>query len=139
VASVRCEVRVAAVADQVWDAVRDVGAVHLRLLPGRVADAVIDGDVRTLTMPDGHLVRELIVDVDDGARRLAYAVVEGSRPPLRHHHATFEVHPDGDAASRLVWTADFLPDDGAELVRARMTYGIAEMGAALAATPPRRP
>lgn len=86
-AGIRHEVEIEATAEQVWDAVRDVDAVHRRLVPGLAVGARVDGDVRIVAFPDGHLVRELIVDVDDQARRLAYAVVEG-RMPLVHHHAT---------------------------------------------------
>jgi hypothetical protein len=115
----------------VWDVLRDVGAVHRRLLPGRVHDVSIDGDVRTLTMPDGHVVRELIVAVDDDERRLAYAVVEGSRPPLQHHHATFQVFAEGDAQSRLVWITDILPSSLAGLIHARTERGVEEMRQAI--------
>ncbi|MCK9923816.1 SRPBCC family protein [Frankia sp. AgPm24] len=110
-----------------WDALRDVGAVHRRLLPGRVLNVSLDGDVRTLTMPDGHLVRELIVTVDDEERRLVYAVIEGARPPLRHHHASFQVLPDSDGHSRLRWITDLLPDSLAPLIEARTAHGIKEM------------
>jgi Polyketide cyclase / dehydrase and lipid transport len=92
-----------------------------------VQDVSIDGVVRTLTMPDGHVVRELIVAVDDEQRRLAYAVIEGSRPPLRHHHASMQVFPEGTAKSRLVWITDFLPSSQADLIRARTSRGVEEM------------
>ncbi|MEV8514652.1 SRPBCC family protein [Dactylosporangium sp. NPDC051484] len=127
IASIRQEVVVDRSPDRVWDVLRDVGAVHRRLLPGRVQEVSVDGNVRTLTMPDGHVVRELIIDVDDDARRLAYAVVEGARPPLQHHHATFQVFPEGDERSRLVWVTDILPDTLADLVRERSFRGAAEM------------
>ena len=129
--SVRQEIVVDSCPDQVWDAIRDVGAVHRRLLPGRVLDAVVEGDVRTLLMPDGHRVEELILDVDDDARRLAYCVISGSRPPLRHHSASFQVIPVGDRQTRLVWVTDFLPHDVTGLIRARMERGAAEMKHAL--------
>jgi len=134
IASIRHEVVVARRPDEVWDALRDVGAVHRRLLPGRVQDAHIDGNVRTLTMPDGHIVRELIVAVDDEMRRLAYAVVEGARPSLQHHHATFQVFDEGDGQSRLVWTTDILPDTLADLVRERTARGAVEMKRVLEST-----
>lgn len=51
-----------------------MGAVHERLLPGRVTSTRIEGDVRTLTFPNGVVVHELIVAIDDEARRLSYAV-----------------------------------------------------------------
>jgi uncharacterized protein YndB with AHSA1/START domain len=95
VASVRCEIVITAPPELVWDVLRDVGAVHQRLLPGRVIATRIEGDQRFLTFPDGHVVRELIVTVDDDAQRLAYSVVQGARPPARYHHASFEVRPEG--------------------------------------------
>ena len=86
-ASVRVDVVIEAPAERVWEAVADVSAVHLRLLPGRVADAHIEGDTRILTMPDGSRIHELILAVDHSARRMAYAVTEGRRLPLSYHHA----------------------------------------------------
>jgi len=78
-------------------------------------------------MPDGHLVRELIVTVDDELRRLVYAVIEGARPSLRHHRASFQVLPDGDGRSRLRWITDLLPDSVAGLIEARTAHGIKVM------------
>jgi hypothetical protein len=112
--------------------------VHRRLLPGRVLDADVDGDVRTLVMPDGHVVRELIVDVDDEARRLAYAVIEGARPALRHHHASLQVFPEGDGHSRLVWVTDVLPSSLAGEIRARTVRGAEEMKSVLERAHPGR-
>jgi hypothetical protein len=126
VASVRVEVKVEKPAEAVWEAVADVGAVHRRLLPGRVIDARIDGDVRVLTMPDGAQVRELIVAVDHAGRRMAYSVVGGQRMPITYHHAAFQVFEEGDA-SQLVWTTDVLPHEMAPAVRARVERGIAEI------------
>jgi hypothetical protein len=114
----------------VWDAIADVGAVHRRLLPGRVADARIEGDVRILTMPDGTRVRELILAIDHTIRRMAYAVTDGQRLPLTYHHASFQIFDEGDR-SRLVWLTDVLPHDMADLVRPRVERGIAEMKAVL--------
>ncbi|MET7402722.1 SRPBCC family protein [Dactylosporangium sp. NPDC005572] len=129
-ATVCVEVVVAVPAALVWEAVADVGAVHRRLLPGRVADARIDGDARILTMPDGAQVRELILATDHDLRRLAYAVVEGQRLPLTYHHASFQVF-DHPAGSRLVWLTDVLPHAMAGPVRARVERAIVEIGAAL--------
>ncbi|SNY44107.1 Polyketide cyclase / dehydrase and lipid transport [Paractinoplanes atraurantiacus] len=113
-------------ADEVWDAVADVGAVHRRLLPGRVLDARVEGDSRILTMPDGWQVREVIVAVEDDQRRLAYAVVEGQRMPLTYHHASFQVFGEGGSA-RLVWVTDVLPHAMAGVVRGVAERGIAEI------------
>jgi uncharacterized protein YndB with AHSA1/START domain len=125
-ATVRVETLIDVPAHRVWDAVADVGAVHRRLLPGRVADARVEADTRILTMPDGSQIRELIISVDHVNRRMAYAVVEGQRLPVTYHHAAFQVFDDGDR-SRLVWLTDVLPHTVAAAVQARVERGIAEI------------
>ena len=126
-ASVRVDICIDRTAEAVWTAIADVGAVHRRLLPGRVAGARIEGDHRILTMPDGSEVRELILAVDHEMRRMAYAVVGGQRMPLAFHHASFQVLAESDGGSRLVWITDVLPHAAADAVRARVEVGIAEM------------
>jgi hypothetical protein len=126
--SVRVETRIGAGPGDTWAAIADVGAVHRRLLPGRVAAARMDGDVRILTMPDRSEIRELIVAVDHDTRRMAYTVLDGQRLPLSHHHASFQVFDDGDpGACRLVWITDVLPHGLEPQVRARVERGILEM------------
>ena len=107
-ASIHKEVRLRAPADIVWAAVRDVGAVHERLVPGVVVATRLEGDARVVTFANGAMVRELIIDVDDGARRLAYAAVGGR---AAFHHASIQVFAEGEAESRLVWITDVLPHD----------------------------
>ncbi|MFD5465739.1 SRPBCC family protein [Kitasatospora sp. NPDC127059] len=123
----------------VWDAVRDVGAVHQRLIPGYVLDTRVDGDVRYLTMPGGTVIRELIVSVDDELRRLAYSAVEGFKIPLTHHHASFQVLPEGPDRCRLVWTTDVLPHEMAEQVRLRVSRGAQVMKETLERSQPSQP
>ncbi|GAA4196564.1 SRPBCC family protein [Microbispora amethystogenes] len=132
-ASVRHEIVIDASPEHIWDVLRDVGAVHERLLPGRVTGTRIEGDQRFLTFPDGHVVRELVVGIDDEARRLAYCVVEGARPPVEFHHATFEVRSEGDRSGRLIWITDVLPHTRAADIRIRMERGAAEMKQAIEA------
>lgn len=109
---------------------RDVGAVHERLLPGRVVGTGIDGVERFHTFPDGHVIRELIVSIDDQARRLAYSVVDGARPALDHHHASFEVRDEGERG-RLIGITDILPDTIAPQIRIRTEFAIAEIEKAI--------
>jgi hypothetical protein len=116
------EIMIEAKPEYVWDAVRDVGAVHRRFVPGYTVDTQLVGDNRILTFANGAIVRELIVSVDDEARRLAYAVVEGPMP-LKHHHASFQVFVESDSHRRLVWITDFLPDERVTEVRARVERG----------------
>ena len=108
-ASVCKEIPIEARPEDVWAALRDFGAVHRRLAPGFVVDARLDGDARVVTFFNGAVARELLVDIDDEARRLVYSVVEG---PLEttHHNASAQVFAEGESRSRFVWITDVLPD-----------------------------
>jgi hypothetical protein len=71
-ASIRKEIALSVPAADVWDAVRDVGALHRRLVRGFVLDTRLEDGARVVTFANGMVVRELIVDVDDQARRLVW-------------------------------------------------------------------
>ena len=121
-ASIRKEVQIKAPPGQVWDSLRDVGALHTRLAPGFVVDTRMDGGARIVTFGNGMVVREEIVDVDDAARRVVWAIVGGQ---FHHYNGTAQVFPDGAGMSRFVWTADLLPNDLAGAVAGMIEQGIA--------------
>lgn len=106
----------------VWDAVRDVGNVHIRFVPGYAAKTLINGDTRILTMSNGNIVKELIIDIDNHNYRLAYAVIE-TQMPITFHHASFQVFPEGENSCRLVWITDILPHELEPEVRVRVDRG----------------
>jgi hypothetical protein len=128
-ATIRKEMRVARAPGDVWDAFRDVGAIHTRLARGFVTDTTLEEGSRVVTFANGFVARELIVTVDDAGRRLAYAVV-GS-PNLTHHSASFQVFEDG-AGARVVWIADILPDAAATTIGGMMEAGMEAMRTTLA-------
>jgi uncharacterized protein YndB with AHSA1/START domain len=121
-ASIHKEMLIAAPADRVWAAVRDIGHVHARLAREFVVDTRVEGTSRRVTFANGMVVREQIVDVDEGRRRLAYSIVEWQ---LTHHNASFQVFPEGAERTRLVWIADLLPDALRDLVDGFMEQGCA--------------
>ena len=123
-ASIRKEILLDARAEDVWDAVRDVGALHTRLVPGFVTDTRLEKGARIVTFGNEMVVRELIVDLDDTARRLVWSASGGR---LSHHNASAQVFADGDKRSRLDWTADLLPDELAGEIRTMMEHGGAAM------------
>lgn len=123
-ASIRKEMLLDAHPAGIWEAVRDVGAVHRRLAPGFVVDCRLDGDARIVTFANGLVVRERIVDIDDAARRLVWSVVEG-RPT--HHNGSLQVFAEGDGRSRVVWIADVLPNDLAKPIGDMMEHGMRAM------------
>jgi carbon monoxide dehydrogenase subunit G len=123
-AYIRKEFLVDSAPERVWAAVRDVGEVHRRLVPGFVADTRLKGDIRVVTFASGVVVHELLVDIDDEARRVAYALVGGSLAPApRHHHASMQVFADGEERSRFVWITDVTPDDLAGPIAEMMDEG----------------
>jgi hypothetical protein len=119
-ASIHKEILLSSSPDAVWDVVRDVGAVHTRFAPGFVVDVVMEDGARMVTFANGLVAREVIVDLDEIRRRLAYSV---RSERLSHHNASFEVLAAGDG-SRLVWIADVLPDAAAVNVGAMMDDGM---------------
>lgn len=123
-ASIHKEVLIHARPEDVWAAVRDVGAVHERLVPGLVVACRLDGNARVVTFANGLVVRELIVDIDDEAHRLAYASVQGR---TLHHNASIQVFPEGEGGSRLVWITDLLPNELTPAIRELVEQGSAVM------------
>ena len=123
-ASIRKEILINAPVAHVWDAARDVGALHTRLVPGFVVDCTLEEDARIVTFGNGAVVRELIVDLDDQSRRIAWSAVGGR---LTHHNASLQVFADGEHKSRLVWTADLLPNSMAATIAGMIEQGAAVM------------
>jgi carbon monoxide dehydrogenase subunit G len=127
-ACIRKEIPLDASPESVWAAVRDVGALHERLVPGFVVDTRLEDGARVVTFGNGMVVRELIVDLDDEACRLAWSA-RGGR--LTHHNASVQVFADGERRSRLVWIADLLPHELAGDIRAMIEQAAAAMKKAL--------
>ena len=128
-ASVRKEAVIEAPVELVWDALRDVGAVHRRVVPGFLTDCRMDGDARIVTFANGMVAREVIVDLDDGARRLVWSA---RTERLEHHNASMQVFADGPVRCRAVWIADVLPHAAAGMVSTMLEQGMACMKVALA-------
>ncbi len=119
----------------VWDALCDFGALHERLARGFVTDSRLESaDTREITFFNGAVARERLIGIDDGARRLAYSVIE-SRLNATHHNASAQVLDDGNGRSRFVWTIDVLPDELAAPIAELMDTGIEAIKATLAPDP----
>jgi uncharacterized protein YndB with AHSA1/START domain len=119
-ATIRKERLVDAPPEKVWDALRDWGEIHRRLVPGFVVDARLDGEDRIVTFFNGAVAREILVDLDEEERRLVWSVVDG---PYTHHNGAAQVFAEGEGC-RFVWTADLLPDEVAAITDEMMDRGI---------------
>ncbi|SDR55013.1 Carbon monoxide dehydrogenase subunit G [Rhizobiales bacterium GAS191] len=119
-ASNREEILTTASPEQVWDAIRDIGALHTRLVPGFVVDTRLEPGARIVTFGNGVVAKEPIVTIDEAARRLVWSA-EGAR--TTHYNASAQVFPEGEGRAKVVWIADFLPDAVATDIRAAMQLG----------------
>jgi hypothetical protein len=123
-ASIRREIHIAARPEDVWDAVRDVGNIHKRLCPGFLTDCRMEGpDARIVTFGNGLVVKELILDVDEGQRRVAWSA-QSER--MTHHNASLQILPEGGGC-RAVWIADLLPNAIAPAIAGMIDAGMAAM------------
>src|SRR5260370_3519684 len=127
-ATIQKELITKATPEQVWSALRDVGALHTRLAPGFVVDTRMEPDARLVTFANGMVVRERIVTVDDALRRFVW---RATGETLSHHNGAAQVFPYGDGGSKLIWTTDLLPDEAAAAIGPVMGPGIAPMPVAL--------
>lgn len=135
-ASIRKEVLIDAAPETVWDAARDIGALHTRLVPGFVADTQLvagaEPPARMVTFANGVSVREVIVDLDEARRRLVWTV---ESPTVTHHNGVLELFDAGDGRTRAVWVADVLPRAAAETFDMMMGQGLAAMKRAFESAP----
>ena len=126
-ATVRKELVTQASVEAVWDAIRDVGALHTRLVPGFVTATTLENGTRRVTFANGLTVHEPIVTIDDAERRLVWSSAGGK---TTHYNASAQAFPEG-GRTKVVWIADFLPNDAAPAIDTAMTAGIAAMQKAL--------
>ena len=91
------------------------------LVPGFVVDTRLEPGARVVAFGNGMVVREPIVDIDDRGRRLG----RRRRASDRHYNGSVQVFPEGQSQSRVVWVADFLPNEAADQIRAMIEQGMA--------------
>jgi len=120
-ASIHKERTIDATPEQVWEALRDWGALHERLVPGFAVDTQLEGDDRIVTFFNGAVARERLVDSSDDDRRLVWSIVDG---PYSHHNGAAQVLANDDGTTRFVWIADLLPEELAEMTAELMERGI---------------
>lgn len=116
-------VLIEAAPEKVWDAAKDVGALHTRLVPGFVVATQLDGDARIVTFGNGMVAREPIISIDDERRRLAWSA-EGGK--TKHYNAVLQIFAQG-GGSRVEWTIDLLPDEMAAPISAMQEQALAIM------------
>jgi hypothetical protein len=120
-ATIRVERTIEVSPEAAWEALRDWGAVHERLVPGFVVDTRLDGEDRIVTFFNDAIARERLISLSEEERRLVWSIVEG---PFAHHNGAAQVLSNDDGTTRFVWVADLLPDEAAPSTGELMERGI---------------
>jgi Polyketide cyclase / dehydrase and lipid transport len=123
-ASIHKEILIEAPSSEVWDAVRDFGAVHTRLAPGFVTNTEKDGGARIVTFANGTVAREVLVNCDDARRRLVYAI---KNERIEQHSASVQIFDETNGRCKFVWTVDVLPNSIAPYIDSQMDVAVAAM------------
>jgi Polyketide cyclase / dehydrase and lipid transport len=123
-ASIERRIRIGLSPQAIWPALADLGALHTRLVKGFVIDCRFDGRERWVRFANGQEANELIVDVDERRRRVAWSARSAR---LEHHHASAQVREADDGSSLVVWQADLLPDAMAPAIATMIEQGLQAM------------
>lgn len=128
-ATLHKDIFIACSPEHVWDAVRDIGALHTRLVPGFVINTLVEdgGEARLVTFGNGMVVREAILSIDNERRRIAWTAEGGA---LMHYNAVLTIEPS-DIGSHVLWTTDFLPNAQRETVARMQDQALSAMKRAL--------
>jgi len=97
------------------------------LVPGFVTGTRVEPGARIVTFGNGMVLREPIITVDDNTRRVVWSAEGG---PFTHYNASLQAFAE-DGATRVVWIADFLPDELASNQQAAMDAALQVMKATL--------
>ena len=127
--SIHHEILIELPTETVWDAVRDVANLHVRLVPGFVVATEMLSQTATptrrVTFASGAVLDEAIVLIDDQRQRLVWSITS-----VEHHNGAMQVF-DAAGGSRVTWTADVLPAELTETFSPLMAAGLATMKAHL--------
>ena len=119
-ASIRKEISTKASLEDVWAALRDVGALHTRLVPRFVVDTRLEFDTRVVTFGNGMVVREKIVTIDEKERRVVWSAMG---EPFTHHNASAQALANARGGTTVIWIADLLPDEATTSIASMMEQG----------------
>jgi len=96
----------------VWAVIGDFSGIRkwATLVEGETTEQTSEGKVRTLSMPGGRTVRELLTD--EGDHHYTYTL---DRPDMKAYFSTVSVKPGGETASHIELVVKFAPKDEAAL------------------------
>jgi len=107
-------------AEAVWKVIGDFSGIRkwATAVEAESTEQTSDGKVRTLSMPGGRTVRELLAD--EGEHFYTYTL---DRPDMKAYFSTVSVKPAGADASRIELIVKFEPKDHAKLEETKDQMG----------------
>lgn len=111
-------------ADEMWARVGGWESIHKWHPAIAATEATEDGSGRTLTLDDGGIIVETLLD--EGERSYTYRF-EKSPLPVEDYRATLSVRPD-DEGSIVEWAGEFEPAGIEDAEAAELVGGIYQAG-----------
>jgi len=118
----RREVVIRAAPDDVWRVVGRPDVLH-HWFPG-IADCVVEGDVRTVTLATGLALREELITCDPLQRRFQYRI---TGPAFAEHLGSIDVVALDEGSSLVVYTSDAAPAAMAVVLGGATQAALAEL------------
>ncbi len=99
-------------AEAVWAVIGDFSGIRkwATLVEAESTEETPEGKVRTLNMPGGRTVKELLADA--GPHFYTYTL---DRPDMKAYFSTVAVKAAGDGASHIELTVRFMPNEESQL------------------------
>jgi hypothetical protein len=99
-------------ATSVWSVIGDFSGIRkwAPIVEAEATEATPKGKVRTLTMPGGRVVSELMTS--EGEFHYTYTL---DRPDMKSYHSTVAVRPIDAGASMIELTLEFEPAEGVDM------------------------
>lgn len=129
-ASIKKETTINAPLDAVWKVARGFDTIH-EWHPAIKVLEMVEGEEsprRLLTLEDGAVVDERLVELDDDKHSQTYTILE-SPIPLTKYFATISVKAEG-SQSHVTWSATYEPNPGEAAACVEIVGGVFEGGLA---------
>ena len=133
-ASAAAAIDIPATPNTVWQLIGGFGSLPdwLPYIPS--SELGEGGRTRRLGNPDGDIIVERLVALDDAARSYTYAILEAPFP-VTDYLSTLRVLPAADGSgSRVEWSGQFTPQGVSDADAEQLFRGIYEDGLAALAT-----
>lgn len=116
-------------ANIVWQSIQDFGGIDKIMLGTTVT---VEGEglgaVRTITQPNGGIVRETLKALDNASYTMQYMIHDDAPLPITQHLSTMHLDVINNNECKLTWTAVYEPSIPAEkvdkIMRGILNYGI---------------